>query len=212
MERKVSSRRDRADKDTGSLKANTKDLTKVVLTNRVEKDTSKSPQMVLNQIVRKSMENTKEDVSQLNSAANVKRYGQTSTNAHNIEETKVSNCENNPTQNVNEDNLLGCEEDLPQDSALFCEEEEELENTTTFRLPSALITGSGPARRVDRSNYQVNPQSLQTNHPEINHQMKLLLLDWMMEVSAEFDLRRETFYLAYHYLNMYIDKTHNIQK
>lgn len=34
----------------------------------------------------------------------------------------------------------------------------------------------------------------------------------MNEVCAEFDLRRETYYLAYHFLNLYLDKSYNILK
>jgi hypothetical protein len=40
--------------------------------------------------------------------------------------------------------------------------------------------------------------------------MIAVLIDWMMEVSAELDLRRQTFFLAYHYLIKYIDSSEDI--
>jgi len=48
--------------------------------------------------------------------------------------------------------------------------------------------------------------------PFLNWKMRALLLDWMIEVSSEFDLRRETFYLAYNYLDRYLDTVLNIEK
>jgi hypothetical protein len=42
--------------------------------------------------------------------------------------------------------------------------------------------------------------------------MREQLIDWMHEVSSAYDLRRETFYLAYHYINLYLDKTTNVTK
>lgn len=46
----------------------------------------------------------------------------------------------------------------------------------------------------------------------INWKMRALLLDWMVEVSAEFNLQRETMYLALNYLDRYIARVLNIQR
>jgi hypothetical protein len=46
----------------------------------------------------------------------------------------------------------------------------------------------------------------------INWKMRALLLDWMIEVSAEFALQRETLYLALNYLDRYLGTVLNIQR
>lgn len=81
-----------------------------------------------------------------------------------------------------------------------------------FRIPNSLIKNMKQENGKNDSKYEIDPHSLTKRHPELNHFMKILLLDWMNEVCAEFDLRRETFYLAYYYLNLYIDKTIGIRK
>jgi hypothetical protein len=61
--------------------------------------------------------------------------------------------------------------------------------------------------------YEVNPNILEAScQPMLNWKMRALLLDWMIEVSSEFKLQRETFYLAMNYLDRYISKVPNIQK
>ena len=124
----------------------------------------------------------------------------------NLENVKANNDHTSKDQKVNYESLLDCEENLTQDCGLFCDEDDTIAKDNEFRLPKSLIKNKHPITVADESKYEVNPNSLRTYHPEINHYMKILLLDWMNEVSAEFDLRRETFYLAYHYLNLYIDK------
>jgi len=78
------------------------------------------------------------------------------------------------------------------------------------KLPPWLlkIRKENPAR--DTKKYEVNPDTLETRHPNIKPQMIAVLIDWMMEVSAELDLRRQTFFLAYHYLIKYIDSSEDI--
>lgn len=104
------------------------------------------------------------------------------------------------------------EENVSQDWRLLCDENESLDNDNKFKLPNSLIKSTSSENFPDLTKYQINPHSLSTRHPEINHFMKILLLDWMNEVCAEFDLRRETYYLAYHFLNLYLDKSNNILK
>jgi len=40
--------------------------------------------------------------------------------------------------------------------------------------------------------------------------MRAILLDWMMEVCAEFNLKRETFHLAVIYVDRYLSDTNNM--
>ena len=63
------------------------------------------------------------------------------------------------------------------------------------------------------AHYTPDPFIFQNNRqPDLTWRMRALLIDWMLEVSAEFDLRRETFYLAYNYLDRFINKVSNIQR
>ncbi|CAI2370813.1 unnamed protein product [Moneuplotes crassus] len=61
--------------------------------------------------------------------------------------------------------------------------------------------------------YAASPEILEDNQqPMINWKMRALLLDWMIEVSSEFNLQRETMYLAVNYLDRYIGGVLNIQR
>jgi len=42
--------------------------------------------------------------------------------------------------------------------------------------------------------------------------MRSILLDWMMEVSMEYFLKRETYYLSINFLDRYLSIKKNIQK
>lgn len=42
----------------------------------------------------------------------------------------------------------------------------------------------------------------------IQWHMRLLLVDWMMEVCDEFGLKRETFHLATYYVDLYLTKVY----
>ena len=51
-----------------------------------------------------------------------------------------------------------------------------------------------------------------SKQPMINYKMRAMLVDWMIEVTSEFGLKRETFYLALNYLDRYVGKISNIEK
>jgi cyclin E len=42
--------------------------------------------------------------------------------------------------------------------------------------------------------------------------MRAILLDWMMEVSSEFTLKRETYHLAVSYVDRFLERHKNVQK
>lgn len=42
--------------------------------------------------------------------------------------------------------------------------------------------------------------------------MRTILLDWMMEVSAEFSMKRETFHYSCNFTDRYLSKVHHINK
>ena len=54
--------------------------------------------------------------------------------------------------------------------------------------------------------YKLNPDYLTTLQREIQWHMRLLLVDWMMEVCDEFGLKRDTFHLATYYVDLYLTK------
>lgn len=64
-----------------------------------------------------------------------------------------------------------------------------------------------------QTKYTPNPFIFdKTMQPHLNWKMRALLVDWMIELSAEFDLRRETFYLAYNYLDRFLNNVKNVEK
>lgn len=60
--------------------------------------------------------------------------------------------------------------------------------------------------------YMANPYSLQTMQPHIKPLMRAILIDWMMEVTAEFSLKRETFHLAVWYVDRFLSLQSCVRK
>ncbi|KRX08429.1 Cyclin-like protein [Pseudocohnilembus persalinus] len=59
--------------------------------------------------------------------------------------------------------------------------------------------------------YQIKKQALQQSK-EICWVMRAILIDWMMEVSMEFMMKRETFYIAVYLVDMLISVEQNIER
>ena len=57
-----------------------------------------------------------------------------------------------------------------------------------------------------------NPHYLSQLQPHLNATMRSVLLDWMMEVCAEFTLKRETYHYAVNYVDRYLSVKENIPK
>ncbi|CAG9331526.1 unnamed protein product [Blepharisma stoltei] len=60
--------------------------------------------------------------------------------------------------------------------------------------------------------YLPNPYCFEAAQPYINPNMRALLLDWMMEVSHEFMLKRETFHMALSFVDRVLSKCQKIKK
>lgn len=58
----------------------------------------------------------------------------------------------------------------------------------------------------------INPHYIQNSQPNITAMMRAILLDWVMEVAAEFGLKRETYSLASSYVDRYLSKCANVEK
>lgn len=126
------------------------------------------------------------------------------------EDAKLISKHDNNTMESNV--LLDCEEALDFEDELVCDDRSTSNSEKGFQLPSILRATKKSKKERDLSKYNINPQSLQSKHPDLSQNMILLLLNWLNEVSAEFGLRRSTFYLAYHYLVLYIDKALGINR
>ena len=57
---------------------------------------------------------------------------------------------------------------------------------------------------LSEANYKPEPEYLK-KQKQLNPKMRLILLDWMMEVCEEFMLKRETFYTAVNYVDRYLE-------
>lgn len=53
---------------------------------------------------------------------------------------------------------------------------------------------------------------MRLHHPEILSTMRIILLDWMMEVCEEYKLHRETYYLAMNMFDRFMDTRTNVRK
>lgn len=54
--------------------------------------------------------------------------------------------------------------------------------------------------------YRIDPNYIGTTQREIQWHMRLLLIDWMMEVCDEFQLKRDTYHLAAYYTDMFLSR------
>ena len=60
--------------------------------------------------------------------------------------------------------------------------------------------------------YAPDPWYLKTKQPNVSWQMRAILADWMLEVSTEFTLKRETYHYALSYVDRFLSIFSNVQK
>lgn len=86
----------------------------------------------------------------------------------------------------------------------------------TERL-DAILKGSDVAELEDAileniinrdQQYKIDPDYLTNLQKEIQWHMRLLLIDWMMEVCDEFGLKRDTLHLGCYYTDLYLTKVY----
>lgn len=56
---------------------------------------------------------------------------------------------------------------------------------------------------LQEDDYRID-YSFFSRQPNISHRMRLILFDWMMEVCEEFQLKRDTYYMAINYVDRYM--------
>lgn len=65
---------------------------------------------------------------------------------------------------------------------------------------------------IDRDdNYKRDPNLMQ-RHPDLDHRMRSILIDWLSEVCQEFKLHRETFYTSVDFVDRYFSNRSNIRR
>jgi hypothetical protein len=60
--------------------------------------------------------------------------------------------------------------------------------------------------------YGADPFVFERRQPNLTWMMRAILLDWMMEVSQEFTLKRETFHLSINYVDRFLSAIPNLNK
>ncbi len=65
---------------------------------------------------------------------------------------------------------------------------------------------------VKEQEYWPDPYYMEKYQPDLHATMRLILMDWMMDVCNEFGLKRETFHCATNYVDRYLSKTPNVRK
>lgn len=90
--------------------------------------------------------------------------------------------------------------------------EEELANFNPEINPCAFDSETINYLIKREEDYAPEPHYLEKRQNEINWSMRAILFDWMMEVSMEFCLKRETYYYAVNYLDRYLSTVINIPK
>lgn len=59
--------------------------------------------------------------------------------------------------------------------------------------------------------FRPNPGYIE-RHPEITNEMRVILVDWLMEVIQEYKLRSETLHLAVNYLDRFLSCTAYVKR
>ena len=88
-------------------------------------------------------------------------------------------------------------------------EEEDFSPSTLWRPRDSTYFHSLLEKELE---YMSNPYCLESMQPYINSFMRAILFDWMMEVCAEFTLKRETFHLSVSYVDRILSTTQGIKK
>jgi len=116
------------------------------------------------------------------------------------------------------DNFLECHETIwsdninndKEDTTVKIPEENKdfsIKNEFTNDLLSDIIKNA----QEKEKHYSIDPFYLD-RHPEINNKMIVVLIDWMMEVCAEFHLSRNTFHYSVHYVHQYMNETKELPR
>lgn len=66
-------------------------------------------------------------------------------------------------------------------------------------------------KKENDEKYQTKIECLK-NHPEINHFIRAVVVDWMKEVCQEYEYSRETFHIAVNYMDRYLGLTKNFMR
>jgi hypothetical protein len=65
---------------------------------------------------------------------------------------------------------------------------------------------------ANEEDYTPDPYYFKLKQKDLNWMMRAILIDWMMEVSSEFCLKRETFHIALNYVDRYLSIVPNVPK
>lgn len=116
--------------------------------------------------------------------------------------------------------ILECKENLDQ---LEVCENESLDNKKTQNVINYDLTIEATNMKVldndivtylisQEKDYTPDPYYFQKLQPNISRKMRLILLDWLMEVSVEFQFTRETFHYAVNYIDRFLSLSPRMSK
>ena len=101
------------------------------------------------------------------------------------------------------ENIFDCAETIATPNKT---EEDDLDNQR-FIFPELDLSLEGSANSSSHSSsYSVDPAYCKRVNADLTWRMRVLLLDWMFEVSSELFLKRQTFYLAVNYVDWFFSK------
>ncbi|XP_034462748.1 cyclin-A1 [Hippoglossus hippoglossus] len=118
--------------------------------------------------------------------------------------------ETTPLQNIDMRLLLGLSSSPCKESSMQSEIEESLMSDEDLFV-SEYAEDIHQHLRESEMTLRAKPGHLE-NHPEITSSMRVVLVDWMVEVVQEYNLRPETLHLAVNYLDRFLSCTALIQR
>lgn len=90
--------------------------------------------------------------------------------------------------------------------------EEELKNFNPDIHPCAFDSNTISFLIAAESEYAPDPHYFEKKQKHVTKSMRTILMDWMMEVSNEFTLKRETFHYSINYVDRYLSAASDVEK
>ena len=65
---------------------------------------------------------------------------------------------------------------------------------------------------LEKENKNRPDENYFVNHPNLTHEHRAILVDWIMEICEDLAFKRDTLHYAVNYLDRFLSKTENIEK
>ena len=115
-----------------------------------------------------------------------------------------STCKSNSKNFIRNESIMEIETELTSELEIKIFEQNLIQNEVYVDIFHNMVE--------NEQDYSPDPFYFKLKQRELNSLMRSILADWMMEVSSEFFLKRETFHIAINYVDRYLSAVPNVLK